>query len=79
MAGRITRPLRWNGKPYSGINLISLWGESVLKGYSAPYLDDLQAGFGVGWLCPQGEHGSLVVYADRHLGGKSARSSAEAE
>ncbi len=23
MAGRITRPLRWNDKPYRGINVIS--------------------------------------------------------
>jgi antirestriction protein ArdC len=24
-AGRITRPLRFNGQPYSGINVLSLW------------------------------------------------------
>ena len=24
-AGRITRPLRYNGQPYSGINILSLW------------------------------------------------------
>ena len=27
-AGRITRPLRHNGKPYSGINVLSLWATS---------------------------------------------------
>lgn len=36
MAGRTTWSLRWNGKPYSGFNVISLWGESVVKGDSAP-------------------------------------------
>lgn len=35
-AGRITRPLRSNGIPYSGINILMLWAESVTKGYTAP-------------------------------------------
>ena len=43
-AGRITRPLRANGIPYQGINVIMLWSEAVAKGYSAPDLDDLQTG-----------------------------------
>lgn len=28
-AGRITRPLRFNGLPYQGINVLMLWGEAV--------------------------------------------------
>jgi antirestriction factor ArdC-like protein len=35
-AGRITRPLRANGIPYQGINVLVLWGDAVAKGYSAP-------------------------------------------
>ena len=31
-AGRITRPLRHNGQPYSGINILSLWMVPPLKG-----------------------------------------------
>ena len=34
-AGRITRPLRHNGIPYKGINVIMLWSAAVAKGYSA--------------------------------------------
>jgi hypothetical protein len=30
-AGRITRPLRHNGKPYSGINVLSLWASAMAK------------------------------------------------
>ena len=35
-AGRITKPLRHNGTPYSGINILMLWGEAMAKGYTAP-------------------------------------------
>ena len=30
-AGRITRPLLHNGKPYSGINVLSLWASAWRK------------------------------------------------
>ena len=32
-AGRITRPLRFNGLPYSGINILMLWAEAEDKAY----------------------------------------------
>src|SRR2546421_9268171 len=35
-AGRITRPLRHNGEPYSGINILSLWASATLQGFAAP-------------------------------------------
>jgi antirestriction protein ArdC len=35
-AGRITRPLRHNGVPYSGINIWMLWAEAMDKGFTAP-------------------------------------------
>lgn len=35
-AGRITRPIRHNGQPYSGINVFMLWMEAEARGYSAP-------------------------------------------
>ena len=35
-AGRITRPLRWNGTPYRGINVVVLWSAAVTKGYACP-------------------------------------------
>jgi N-terminal domain of anti-restriction factor ArdC len=35
-AGRITLPLRHNGLPYRGINILVLWGEALDKGYSFP-------------------------------------------
>ncbi len=35
-AGRITRPLRHNGEPYSGMNVILLWSEAVARGFASP-------------------------------------------
>ena len=35
-AGRITRPLRHNGTPYQGINVLLLWGEALERGFAAP-------------------------------------------
>ncbi len=35
-AGRITRPLRANGVPYRGINVVMLWGAATEKGYTDP-------------------------------------------
>src|SRR5208337_3784521 len=36
-AGRITRPLRENGIPYQGINILMLWGTAMQRGYTNPY------------------------------------------
>ena len=62
--GRITRPLRSNGQPYRGINVLLLWGEAVAKGYVAPIWMTFMQAAGLGANVRKGEHGSLVVYAD---------------
>ena len=35
-AGKITRPLRHNGTPYSGINILMLWSAAMAGGFAAP-------------------------------------------
>ncbi len=62
-AGRITRPLRSNGIPYQGINVLMLWSESVAKGYAAPIWMTFKQALELGACVRKGEHGSLVVYA----------------
>jgi len=64
-AGRITRPLRHNGQPYNGINVIMLWGEAVARGFSAPIWMTFRQAKERGGHVRKGETGSLVVYADR--------------
>jgi antirestriction protein ArdC len=64
-AGKITRPLRHNGTPYNGINIILLWGEAMAKGYAAPLWMTYKQAQELGANVRKGERGSLVVYANR--------------
>jgi antirestriction protein ArdC len=64
-AGKITRPLRHNGIPYKGINVIMLWSASVVKGYACPLWLTFKQAQELGGNVKKGERGELVVYADR--------------
>ena len=64
-AGRITRPLRHNGIPYKGINVVMLWSASVTKGYACPLWLTFKQVQEIGGNVRKGEHGELVVYANR--------------
>lgn len=63
-AGRITRPLRSNGIPYQGINVIMLWSEAVARGFAAPIWMTFRQAKELGANVRKGEKGSLVVYAN---------------
>ena len=63
-AGKITRPLRHNGIPYKGINVIMLWSASVAKGYACPLWLTFKQALELGGNVKKGETGELVVYAN---------------
>jgi antirestriction protein ArdC len=63
-AGRITRPLRYNGKPYSGINVVSLWASATAQNLAAPIWMTFKQAAELDGHIRKGEKGSLVVYAD---------------
>ena len=63
-AGRITRPLRHNGVPYSGINILMLWAETMDKGFAAPIWMTFRQATELNAHVRKGEKGSLVVYAN---------------
>jgi antirestriction protein ArdC len=63
-AGRITRPLRHNGKPYSGINVLSLWASAMAQNFAAPIWMNFKQASELDAHIRKGEKGSLVVYAD---------------
>src|SRR6202047_3284252 len=63
-AGRITRPLRHNGKPYSGINVLSLWASAMAQNFAAPIWMTFKQAMELDAHIRKGEKGSLVVYAD---------------
>jgi antirestriction protein ArdC len=63
-AGRITKPLRHNGTPYRGMNILLLWGEALTKGYLAPIWMTYKQAQELGGQVRKGEFGSLVVFAN---------------
>jgi antirestriction protein ArdC len=64
-AGKVTRPLRYNGIPYNGTNVIMLWSAAVAKRYSCPLWLTFKQALELGGNVRRGETGELVVYADR--------------
>lgn len=62
-AGRITKPLRGNGQPYQGINVLMLWAAAVEAGYAAPIWMTYKQAQELGAQVRKGSKGSLVVYA----------------
>ncbi|MBZ9994082.1 ArdC family protein [Mesorhizobium sp. BH1-1-4] len=63
--GRITRPLRHNGEPYSGINVLLLWSEAVVRGFTSPIWMTFKQAMELGGHVRKGERGTVVVYANR--------------
>jgi antirestriction protein ArdC len=64
-AGRITRPLRHNGTPYRGVNVLLLWDEATTRGYASNIWMTYKQAAELNAQVRKGEHGALVVYADR--------------
>jgi antirestriction protein ArdC len=65
LEGRISRPLRQNGEPYSGINVLLLWSETVSRGFRSPTWVTFRQAAELGAHVRKGETGSTVVYANR--------------
>jgi antirestriction protein ArdC len=63
-AGRITRPLRHNGMPYSGINILMLWASAIEQGFASPSWMTFKQALELDACVRKGEKGSLVVYAN---------------
>ena len=64
-AGRITRPLRHNGQPYAGINVLSLWTSALAQNFTAPIWMTFRQAIELDAHVRKGEKGSLVVYANK--------------
>lgn len=63
-AVRITLPLRHNGQPYNGINILVLWASAELQGFDCQFWMTFQQAKELGGFVKKGEHGSPVVYAN---------------
>jgi antirestriction protein ArdC len=63
--GRVTRPLRHNGLPYSGMNVLLLWSEAIARGFANPMWMTFKEALELGGAVRRGETGSTVVFASR--------------
>lgn len=61
--GRIMRPVRHNGEPYNGINVLLLWSSALEQGFASPKWMTFKQAIELGAHVRKGERGSLVVYA----------------
>ena len=57
------RPLRFNGQPYSGVNLLNLWMIGDACGYSSRYWMTYNQALELKGQVRKGERGSLSVYS----------------
>lgn len=70
-SGRISRPLRHNGLPYSGMNVLLLWSEQISQGFVSPMWMTFRQALELGGAVRKGETGSTVVFASRFTKSKT--------
>lgn len=63
-AGPVSRPLRFNGETYSGINILTLWASAMERSFAAPIWMTFRQAKELGGHVRKGEKGAPVVYAN---------------
>ncbi len=65
LAARVTRPIRHNDIPYTGINTIILWMAAMEHDYQSPYWMTYNQASAMKAHVKKGEKGTTIVYADK--------------
>ena len=60
----VSRPLRHDGTPYRGINVVLLWGEAAARGFQSATWMTFRQALALDAHVRKGEKGSTVVYAN---------------
>ncbi|OQW54897.1 MAG: antirestriction protein [Proteobacteria bacterium SG_bin9] len=63
LAGNVMLPLRHNGVPYRGVNVIALWMQALAIGYRAPRWMTFKQAIDLGAGVRKGEKGTLTAFA----------------
>lgn len=71
------RPIRANGVPYNGVNVVLLWCEQSARGYASNQWMTFKQALELKGCVRKGERGTMVVYADRAV--KTRRNDATGE
>jgi antirestriction protein ArdC len=64
-ATSVSRPLRHDGTPYNGINIVLLWGEATGRGFTRSTSMTFRQALALGAHVRKGERGATVVYANQ--------------
>jgi len=78
-AGPVSRPLRYNGDCYSGINILTLWATASERAYCAPIWMTFKQSIELGGHVRKGEKGAPVVYANTLVRTETDEASGEDE
>jgi antirestriction protein ArdC len=62
---QVARPLRHNGVPYRGVNVLLLWAEAIEKRFTSPYWLTYRQALELKGHVRKGETGSVVVYSKK--------------
>lgn len=62
-SGQTSLPLRANGEPYRGINVLALWLQALNRGFVSPYWLTFKQADELGAHVRKGERASRIVYA----------------
>lgn len=73
------RPLRANGTPYRGVNVLALWLAAAGAGYPSPFWFTFRQADELGGHVRKGERGTLVVYANSVTKAEPTEDDADAE
>lgn len=73
------RPLRHDGTPYNGINVVLLWAEAAERGYTRPTWMTFRQALALGAHVRKGERGTMVVYANQIVRTETDDAGEEAE
>lgn len=68
----VARPLRHNGEPYSGINVLLLWSEAASRGFQSDTWMTFRQALAFDAHVRKGEKGATVVYAGALQSGDDA-------
>lgn len=78
-AASVSRPLRHDGTPYNGINVILLWGEAAGRGHTRSTWMTFRQALALGAHVRKGERGATVVYANRIVRTEADEAGADVE
>lgn len=71
-------PVNKDGRRYSGVNVLLLWGAMISKGYSSAHFMTFKQAKDLGGCVRKGEKATSIVYADRFIPkGEAEKAAAE--